>query len=71
MATIIDLASRIEMTAATDAAGSRKATALAELRRARMRISQLERDLAAATRYNLFIFNWARDAERRLNALKR
>lgn len=42
-----------------------------ELRRARIRISQLETSLTEAMRDNLANFNRAREAERRLEELQR
>ena len=45
----------------------RERTAIAELRRARVRIAQLERSLTMAMQDSLTNFNRARDAERRLD----
>ena len=67
-ATIISLPRRTNHTdrrATEDAEGS----AMSELRRARIRIAQLESNLTQAMRDSLANFNRARDAERRLRDL--
>ena len=48
-----------------------EASLFVELRRARIRIAQLEASLTEAMRDNLANFNRARDAERRLEDLAR
>ena len=48
-----------------------EASALAELRRARIRIAQLEANLTQAMQDSLNHFNRARDAERMLEELER
>lgn len=68
-ATIIDLASRhVRRTAR--ATRDAEASAISELRRARIRIAQLEASLTQAMRDNLTNFNRAKDAERELETLR-
>lgn len=68
-ATIIDMTHRLSrqsLRATSDAESS----ALSELRRARIRIAQLEANLTQAMRDSLDHFNRARDAEQRLAELE-
>ena len=67
-ATIIDLASRHSVRAPQRTADAEE-SALVELRRARIRIAQLEASLTQAMRDNLTNFNRARAAERQLEDL--
>jgi len=68
-ATIIDLRSRQDVTQPPRATPHAEGSAMAELRRARLRIAQLEARLTKAMRDSLVNFNRARDAERRLEEL--
>jgi len=68
-ATIIELASRAQLTGAKWREDEAEAAAVAELRRARLRIAHLERNLTQAMRDSLANFNRARDAERKLAEL--
>ena len=67
-ATIIDLASRHSVRTPQRTADAEE-SALVELRRARIRIAQLEASLTQAMRDNLTNFNRARAAERQLEDL--
>ena len=68
-ATIIDLSGRREFGAIQNAEPERDAPTTGELRRARVRIAQLERNLTQAMRDSLANYNRAREAERRLAEL--
>lgn len=68
-ATIIDLNTGQEASVDASAQPGPGAGTEIELRRARRRIAQLEKDLARVTRESLEIFNRAREAERRLREL--
>ena len=65
-ATIIDLSSRVQLAGAKWREDEAEAAALGELRRARLRIAHLERNLTQAMRDSLVNFNRAREAERKL-----
>ena len=65
-ATIIPMPGMTEAEAAPEAPPERLVT---ELRRARIRIAQLENSLTEAMRDNLANFNRAREAERRLKEM--
>ena len=68
-AMIIDLAQRREIATGRPDAGRAEASAMIELRRARLRIAQLERNLTLAMRDSLANYERARKAERRLAEL--
>ncbi|MEM1160708.1 MAG: hypothetical protein AAGJ28_07225 [Pseudomonadota bacterium] len=68
-ARVIDLTSRQDFINRPRATPDAEEAALSELRRARVRIVQLERNLTEAMRDSLTHFNRARDAERRLEEL--
>lgn len=68
-AMIIDLAQRREVATPRHDAGRAEASAMIELRRARLRIAQLERNLTQAMRDSLANYERARKAERRLAEL--
>ena len=68
-ATIIELASRAHLAGAKWREDETEAAALAELRRARLRIAHLERNLTQAMRDSLVNFNRARTAEQKLEEL--
>ena len=68
-ATIIDLSGRREFSAAgraNNSAESAESAAMCELRRARLRIAQLERNLTTAMRDSLMNYKRAREVERLL-----
>lgn len=65
-ATIIDLAGKRAFATIKRAVPDAEGAAITELRRARLRIAQLERNLTQAMRDSLSNYNRARDAERRL-----
>ena len=65
-ATIIDLSGRREFSAAGRANNSAESAAMCELRRARLRIAQLERNLTTAMRDSLMNYKRAREVERLL-----
>ena len=68
-AMIIDLAQRREIATVRNDAARAEASAMIELRRARLRIAQLERNLTQAMRDSLTNYERARKAERRLAEL--
>lgn len=68
-ATIIELRPRQGTVPMPRATPHAEAAALAELRRARIRIAQLEASLTQAMRDSLVNFNRARAAERRVEEL--
>jgi hypothetical protein len=63
---IIDLAARRDVATVRRVTADVEASALVELRRARTRIAQLERNLTQAMRDSLANYERARQAERRL-----
>ena len=63
-ATIIDLSGRREFSGAGRANNNAESAALCELRRARLRIAQLERNLTTAMRDSLMNYKRAREVER-------
>ena len=65
-AMIIDLSERRNINGVCRATEDAEASAVGELRRARLRIAQLERNLTQAMRDSLNHYNRAREAERRL-----
>ncbi len=65
-ATIIDLSNRRDFRGVNRVTSNVEAAAIGELRRARLRIAQLERNLTQAMRDSLSNYNRARDAELRL-----
>lgn len=67
-ATIIDLAGRRDFRSISRAIPDAERSAIGELRRARLRIAQLERNLTLAMRDSLANYNRAREAERLLEA---
>lgn len=68
-AKIIELAGRSDLRTAARPADSNQRL-VGELRRARMRIAQLERSLTVAIQDSLTNYNRAREAERRLEAVR-
>ena len=68
-ATIIDLSERRDLKGVSRATPDAEKSAIGELRRARLRIAQLERNLTQAMRDSLTNYNRAREAERRLAEL--
>ncbi|MEM7190142.1 MAG: hypothetical protein AAF439_11070 [Pseudomonadota bacterium] len=68
-AKVIDLSSRQNLAEIPRATEDAEEAAISELRRARVRIMQLERNLTKAMRDSLSNFNRAREAERRLEEL--
>ncbi len=65
-ATIIELSERRGLNTAARAVPNVERSAIGELRRARLRIAQLERNLTTAMRDSLSNYKRACDAERRL-----
>jgi hypothetical protein len=68
-ATVISLASRRQHCLPSESAGAGERALRAELRRARIRIAQLESSLTEALRDNVAHFERAREAEARLAEL--
>jgi len=68
---VIDLSERNELIAAARIPQCAEDSATRELRRARLRIAQLERSLAQTIHDSLVNFNRARQAERQLADLAR
>ena len=65
-ATIIDLSERRDFRGVNRATPNAEKSAIGELRRARVRIAQLERNLTQAMRDSLTNYNRAKAAEERL-----
>ena len=68
-ATIIDLSDRRGFRGVNRATPNAETSAIGELRRARLRITQLERNLTQAMRDSLVNYNRAKEAERRLREI--